>query len=116
MIFEDSYRLLFIIYRLFGIAPFSHFFNLNKTTQNSKQKIRQIISLIVEHFWIVCILAYEFYILMLHLWKNYQIVILYMNLYTVSFSLGDISYYILLITVTIESYCQRNVQVQILRN
>lgn len=117
MLFEDSYRSLFIFYRIFVIAPSSRFFNLNKTTENHVRKCSEILPSITEHIWIICILAYEFCILIRNfddLAQNFSLNNL--NLYLVFSFIIESLYFIILIIATIESYCQRNVQVQILSN
>lgn len=109
MLFEDSYRPLFHLYCIFGMAPSSNFFNLNKTSANSMRKLWQFL-------WFICVLLFEFYILIVCLEKRQKKLMQKINLYTVNSALTEIANYVLIITVTIESFCQRNAQVQILRN
>lgn len=109
MFFEKSCREVFVVYRILGLVSGQFRFS-------QSYNIWQILLTIAEHFWIICILIFELYLLKMSFEMWHQKFVHEPNLYSVSFSFGTIVTQILLCAATIESFCKRNTQTNILNN
>lgn len=117
MSLEGSYRSLLTVYRIFAIAHSDRDFNFNQLSQGRTRIYWQIVVLIFEYFWLICVLTYEFCVFIPFYDDLKQNIAEHeLTLYIAIAFLTEFSYFIILIIATIESYCQRNVQVQILSN
>lgn len=115
MSFEDSHGTVFMVYRVLGLVPFK--FHLKPLTKSHSQKWWQNVRLIGEHAWFVCMLILELYML-IHtciLCYNHSIKISFDLFRTLHFSIV-FTIRTLVIVITIESYCKRNSQVEIIKN
>lgn len=116
MRFEDTYAIVFSIYRVLGLVP-SQFNRLQTQNFTVVIKNRHRFYSIVEYFWIICLLIFEFYILIYSLILCYQYILhVHVTLY-VGFDVFILTMMrTLVIIITVESFGKRNVQVNILNN
>lgn len=115
MSFEDSHRTVFMVYRVLGLVPSQ--FHLESLTESNSKKWWRNVRLNGEHLWFVCILILELYML-IHtciLCYNHSIKISFDVYRTLHFSIV-FTIRMLVIVITIESYCKRNSQAKILQN
>lgn len=107
-----------MVYRIFGLVPFQfHFESFTKSQINISKDSRQNVRSIGEHLWFICLLLAELYML-IHcsiMCYNHSIKVSFDVYRTLHFSIV-FTIRALLIVITIESYCKRNVQVKIMEN
>lgn len=114
MLFEDKYRSLFMVYRIFGISPCRYVPNQHSSGQTGSIKQKLIVT--IEDFWIICVLAFEL-ISFNHCFKIAQEKFSKrLDLYIVLGVLDMFVHHIHLIVTTIETFCKRNSQAKILQN
>lgn len=115
MPFEDGHSTFFMVYRVFGLVPFQfRFESQNNISKDWRQSVRLVV---VEHLWYVCLLLAELYML-IHccmICYNHSIKVSFDIYRTLHFSIV-FTIRALLIIITIDSYCKRNVQAKIMNN
>lgn len=113
MHFEDTYRVVFMVYRVLGMIPYRFTPSKNQAPPQNRPNT----FLVVEYLWIICLLAFECYVLIDSLFECYD----YISHVKVTLYIGlDLliltTFRILTIIITIESFFKRNIQVNILHN
>lgn len=117
---SDSYSVLFMLYRIFGIIPFNfHFQSFSPASHIPLyfNKKRKLLLLSIEKFWTICLLLFELYNL-IHssiLWYTTYLTSNNINTFNIFRTMTAVSFRICVITMTIELHCKRHVQVEIFR-
>lgn len=116
MFSEMDYRSVFLVYRIFGIAPFHCLINRNSRTPNhhlANKKLRYCL-LFIEYVWIIFLLTVEVYnVIYTFIRINYYFNV---NVLHAFYAALILSVHAFLAIITIESYCKRNVHIKILSN
>lgn len=110
----DVNAAVFLVYRVFGLLPFR--FHL-ESKKNISKGWQENVRLCGEHLWFIFMLLIEIYML-IHtciLCYNHSIYISFDVYRTLHFSIV-FTIRALVIVITIESYCKRNIQAQIMNN
>lgn len=118
MSFENVHSAIFMVYRAFGLVPFQfHFKSITKSQRNPSKKWKKHVYLISELLWFICLLLLELY------WLIESAMACYGHSIRLSFDIYNTFHFsvafsarVLLIVITIESYCKRNVQVKIMND
>lgn len=113
MHFEDTYRVVFMVYRVLGMVPYR--FSPSNTVVRPKKL--EIIFLIAEYLWIIFLTIFEFYVIIDSIIVCYNYVThIKLNLYIGLDLLILTTFRVLLVIITFEAFLKRNFQVKILRN
>lgn len=115
MPFEDSYRVLFNIYSIFGLVPFQFHFRSISTILHRKQ---QFCFLFVEKLWFICLVLFEVFN-SVHSLVFYYRDCLKCNCMNSFNGFRLIMIFVIrlcVIVITVESYCRRHIHVRIQQN
>lgn len=117
MSFDDSYRGIFMVYRVFGLVPFEFHFQ-SITSESTSNKMRKNCFPFMENLWFICLLLYELYILVhsSYLWYDSYASDGKINTFNGFRTAMAFIFRLCIVIITIESHCNRNVQVKILHN
>lgn len=115
MSFEGSYNAVFMVYRIFGLVPFEFHFETT-TSEVASNKRRKMCLLFVENLWFISMLLFELCSLIHVSITRYQFLVECKCIHVfIGFRLIlALIFRFCVVVITVESYCHRNVQVEII--